>query len=481
MIPLYGFAPDLDGSIPGIITDCSMLIPTTRGYKGAPGLVSAGYDALAAACTGAAVGIKLDGTTRVFAGTRTHLYETSGSTWTDVSSATYTGGVDNFWRFAQFGNTTYAVNKSDAMQSSTTGAFAAVAGAPKADVIEAVAGFLFVGGTNEGTYGDQSDRWWCSAYQDGTDWTPSTATQCTTGRLVEVPGAIKACRKLGSDIIVYKQRGMWLGRYVGGSSVWSFILIPGEIGADSQEAVVDVGVYHIFIGYENIYRFDGSRPVPIGDEIKSWFFSDLNQKYKYRIKGSHDRNNSLVCFYYPSAASSDGSIDSCIVYNYLTNKWGRANRSIEACVEILTGAVTYNTIGNYFATYDDINTISYDSPFFNEQSPVPAIFDTAHTAYTLSAESVSCSLTTGDFGDDAFYSTFQRMRPRFTDSPTTCTMTNYYRYVDGDSLTTGDTTTMSDGKIDVLRSARWHRAKLSFTGNIEIVGYVPTLIQDGEQ
>jgi hypothetical protein len=479
LIPLTGFAPDLDPSLPGIITDCSMMLPTIRGYKGAASLVSLGFPALSAACNGAALCIKLDASSRMFAGTATKIYETGTASWTDVSGAVYTGGADSVWRFAQHGNITYAVNRADAMQSSTAGAFAAVAGAPKATVIEFVAGFVFVAATVEATYGDQSDRWWCSAYLDGTDWTPSVATQCTTGRLVDVSGDIKALRKLGSDIVVYKQRGLWLGRYVGAPAVWDFILIPGEIGAVSQEAVVDVGGYHVFIGYENVYRFDGSRPIPIGDEIKEWFFADLNAKYKYKIRGTYDRKNALIYFYYPNTASTSGALNSCLVYNHKTEKWGRANRDVETSVEFLSGQLTYENLGTFFATYDDINAVSYDSAFFNEQSPVPALFDTAHKVYSLTGASLTSSITTGDFGDDDAYSLLTQVRARYVDSPTTATMTNYYRPVAGDTLTTGATVTMSDGKFDVLRSSRFHRLKFEFTGDVEMTAYSPTVKPEG--
>ena len=40
----------------------------------------------------------------------------------------------------------------------------------------------------------------------------------------------------------------------------------------------------------------------------------------------------------------------------------------------------------------------------------------------------------------------------------------------GDNLTTDNTSTESSGKFDVLRSARWHRVKLDFTGSVEITG-----------
>lgn len=479
-VQFVGFAPDGDPSTPGIITDCEMSLPTVRGYKGAPSAVSTSLPALAAACVGAAYVSLLDGSYRFFAGSRTELYESATTAWTTRSAATYTGSAEGRWRFAQFGNTTYATNKIDAMQSSSSGNFAAVTG-PKASIVEVVAGFVFAADTNEATYGDQSDRWWCSAFNDGTDWVPSTTTQSTTGRLIDTPGALTAFRQLGSDVVAYKRRGMWIGRYVGSPTVWEFTLISSVIGSPSQESVVPVDSLHYFVGDNNIYRFDGSQPVPIADAIKTWFFGDLNSKFKYKITGYHDKANSLIYFYYPSTASSNGVLDSAIVYNYVSGKWGRANRNIETVVDFLTQVVAYDNFGDYFSTYADIPSISYDSNFWNEGSPTATIFDTTHTVKTLNGASSSSSITTGDMGDDYRFSLLQQARVRYATAPTTATMINYYRNVEGGTLTTDATATMTDGRFDVLRDARWHRLKFSFTGDVESMALNVTATQSGAE
>lgn len=480
--PILGFLPDVDPVTPGILTACSNLIPTTKGMKGAPGEVSGGIDALAATCLGAALCIKLDSTWRVFAGTTTKLYEVSGTTWADrtrASGGDYSTSTDSRWRFAQFGDTTLAVNGADTLQSSNTGVFADVAGAPSANCIDTVANFVMLAGTNEGTYGDQTDRWWCSAINDATDWTTDVATQCTTGRLVNTPGAITAIKRFGTSVVAYKEKSLYLGTYAGPPVVWKFDLIPGEIGAPSQEAVVNIGSSHIFVGYDDFYVFDGTRPVPIGEGIKEWFFADLNKKYRYKIIGAHDPTNSLVYFYYPSTASTSGAIDSCVVYHYKAKKWGVADRAIEAAIEYLTGQITYANIGDYFADYASMPAITYDSPFWTSSAPVVAIIDTTNTVKTLTGASTTSSMTTGDIGDDDLYMLLSRDRPRFSTAPTSATMTNYYRNSAGEAFTTDQTVTLTDGSFDVLRSARWHRLQMDFTGPVEITAHSATLQEDG--
>jgi hypothetical protein len=95
-------------------------------------------DALAAECLGAETLTKLDATRRVFAGTASKLYELSGTSWSDVSAGSYTLGATSRWCFAQFGDTSIAATIDEVIQSTSSGAFAAISGAPQATVIESV-------------------------------------------------------------------------------------------------------------------------------------------------------------------------------------------------------------------------------------------------------------------------------------------------------------------------------------------------------
>lgn len=481
MQPYVGFRPDVDTTTPGVITDCDDLLPTAKGFKAMPSNVPTLLPALAAACKGAAVVSKLDGTNRFFAGTGTALYEASTSSWTDRSKVGgYTTG-DIVWRFTQFGNSTIATNKNDTMQVSTSGAFADITGAPKASVMDAAAGFVMLGATNDGTYGDSPDRWWCCSFQDatsGTAWTPDVTTQCTTGRLIEAPGSITAMKALGKNFVAYKEKSMFLGEYVGAPNVFTWNQIPGEIGAFSQESVVSVGTAHFFIGANDIWMFDGTRPVAIGGDLKEWFFNQsLNKPYRANIRGMHERSANRVWFFYPSGTSS--SNDRAIVYNYLTQKWGKCSITIEFPVEYISGSITWSDMGTYYSTWEDLPLIAYDSPFWTSTTQLPAIFDTAHTLQTITGASSGCSITLGDLGDDTQLSMLSRSRPRFSVSPTSGTMTNYYRDNLGDAVTLDVTSTLTGGKFDVLRTARWHRLKYDYVGDVEVIGDAISLVQDG--
>ncbi|OOZ38342.1 hypothetical protein, partial [Solemya elarraichensis gill symbiont] len=373
MLSFLGFAPDIDPHAEGVITDCEDMIPDPQGFKSAPVQVDTDYAALAATCRGAALVVKIDGTRRFFAGTAAALFEGSGGMWTDVtrtSGGAYNVGTSYSWQFAQFGDITIAVNDGDTMQSIGAGSdFADITGAPKAALVEVVNNFVIVADTEDGVYGDQGDRWWCSAKDDYSDWTPAISTQCTTGRLVEVSGPILALKRLGNNLVAYKETGIFIGQYVGSPAVWSWSLVPGDIGVQSPDSVVDIGGAHLFIGNEEIYYFDGTRPVPIGNDVKNWFFDDLDISYIQDITSLHDRANSLVYWFYHSDGAA-GTLDTALVYNYKYKKWGKASYSAEAAVEVVLGGMTYDDLGSSYTTYDDLPNVAYDSPLFKADEPV---------------------------------------------------------------------------------------------------------------
>ena len=158
-----GYAPDLDPKTPGVLTDCTALVPSLRGMKGAPSPQTRLLPALAAACRGAALLRKLDDSTRLFAGSSAKLYEAGSTSWTDRTRAAggdYALGTGNSWRFAQRGDVSFAAAKSDILQSSSSGAFANnAADAPKAAIVEIANGFIFLFDVNDqGAIFDSADR-----------------------------------------------------------------------------------------------------------------------------------------------------------------------------------------------------------------------------------------------------------------------------------------------------------------------------------
>lgn len=486
-----GFTPDIDPRTPGAIIDGDRFVPSQDGFKPSRSPVSVGLPALDSACLGSVVVKKLDDSQRFFAGTRTKLYQSNaGTSWTDVSNGTYTGGAESLWRFAQFGDNSYAVNGVDPMQYSDSGSFADRGGnAPIVKIIEPVwPGFLMTFDYNDGV--DYfADGWYCSALKNDANWTPSIANQCAKGRLLDTEGRITAGKRLGSNVIAYKDRSMYIGTYVGPPFIWDWQLIPGDIGAPSNEAVVNINTAHIFPGYENFYYFDGSRPIPIGNPLKDWYNTNIDRTYKYKMQSLHDRNNSNVFFFYPD---STGTIQASLVYNYRADKWGKASlydgRSLEATVEYLSGgSYTYDSLGDFYNTWDDLPTdIPYDSPFWTASTAQPAIFQEDHIVYSLTGDPINSdsAKTTiyGNYqGNDDEYSIAQRMRLDFIyknlfSADLTLRTTDYV----GDSLNSYGPYALVGNKFDFQRTAKWHTPLLTLKGDFELTGFQMTRQPEGE-
>jgi hypothetical protein len=487
-ITLVGYAPDLPQTTPGVLVDCTNMVPTIRGMKGAPDVQAPSgiSGALAAACQGAASLRKLDDSVRVIAGTGAKLYEIAGGVWDDVTRASggdYTLGTDVRWRFAQFGDVSLAAAKSETLQASSSGAFANISGAPKAGVVEVVGQFVFLGNTNEGTFGDSPNRVWWSAKGDHTDWTPAIATECATLQITSTPGKIRAIKRFGPHVVIYKLNSIYLGMYQGQPSIWNFDReISSQVGALSAEAVADVGTpeepRHIFMGFDDFYEFNGGRPRPIGQGwVKETVFRELNKTYMERAIALHDRANSIVYFFYPSGSNLNP--DKCVVYNYKTQRWGRADRSVEAAFEYISVGISYDDLGSLYSTYDDLPNISYDSTIWTAGYPIPAVFDSSHNLKSLDGPSSSSGFVLGDLGADEMFSTITRVRPRFITAPSSGSMVHRYRNNLGDQLVTGATTSLVNGKFDVKRSARWHRPEFSWTNDVELGVMDFTVSNDG--
>lgn len=480
MIPIQGFLPDADPTIEGVIVDCSQFIPFEGGYKGAPSAVDTGLSTLAQECRGAAVVRKLNSNRRFFAGGTRNVYENSGTAWTVVGTASATLSADDLWSFCQFGDVTIAATPNTKIQANTSTTFSEIANAPKAAIVESVSGFVMALRTNETTYGDSPDRWWCSGLYDYTTWTASAATQAQTGRLFGTEGSIVAGRRLGSNMVAYKNRAIYVGTYEGPPIVWSWVEVPGNVGCVGQDAVVNVDIGHVFVGERNIYFFDGVRPIPLADgQVRDWFIDRLSPQYKYKTKLLFDRLNQRVWIFFPSL-SSTGDCDSGLVYHLVTKKWGVAAQNVAAAINFVSSGITYDSGSPLITTYDGTTlALSYDSPFWLASGETPAFIGTDEKTYTLSGVTQSSSFTTGDVGKDGQYLRCNKVRVRYTSAPDTSSMTGFVKDTEGGDLTQKNTSSLADGKYDARQNGRFHRFKFDNTGDYEVTGYEPSIVPGG--
>lgn len=486
MDKLLGFAPDVDPTTPGVMLDCSNIIPFEAGFAGAPTAAATTAAALAAECRSAAVVTKLDNTRRLIAGTQSRLYELTGTTWTDRSAggAPYVGSVDSRWSMCQFGDTTLASNLVDAMQQSTAGAFAAVPTAPKAKIIVSAANnFVIAFNTNDGTFGVSPDRWWCCAQSNQNDWAPSVATGATTGRLIATPGSIQAALPMGDYVVAYKTRGVYVGSFVGSASgTWSWPLVPGsdDCGAVGQDAVCDIGGIHFLVGADDFWLFDGSRPVSIGAEVREWFRANSSEAYRYRTRVTYDRPRRLVWINFASTVSS-GVLDRCLVYNVTTKRFGVSHFVCEATLTYTAPGTTIDGLDAYASSIDALPAVPFDSAYWLAGGRALAHFDSTHRLVLRNAACQASSYTTGDYGDDDLVTMLDGVRIRFTQAPTSATATGFWKMNEGEALLAGPVEPIYDGRFDVRQSGRFHRVRFDMMGPHRETSHNLKLLPDGER
>lgn len=484
MIPFTGFAPDLDPSTEGVITECTNVIPTLRGMAGAPTQLDAGIDALSADCRGAAVLTRLDNQRRVFAGTQTKMYELSTTSYVDQSRVgDYTGSTENRWRFAQFGNASLACNQTEKIQVSISGAFADIAQAPAARTIETVSGFVLAFGLNAAYVGgDQPHAWACSNIYDHVTWTPSAGVnQAAFGYLLDTPGEIVGAKRIGKDVAVYKERSIYVGRYVGPPIIWQFDLVAANAGAISQEAIIDTGTAHLFIGRDDFWVFDGSRPRPIGAPIKEWFFTNSDSAYRYKIRSYFDQFKNIAWWFYPTPGSS-GALTHAVAYNLNNERWGKVQIPIQVPLLYQAPETPYDDWPPGPATtFDTIPDYPFDSPAFDTDSSAMAVIGTDRKIKTMTGPCGPAVIITGDMGSDEQYTTMTKITPHFTLRPEASSVTHFTRAYIGDTLENRGTSELSGNQYDVLASGRQHRFQMDFSGDFELVAIAPQAVPDGEE
>ena len=481
MTPILGLAPDADQATPGLVADCENLIPALIGMEGAPAASTpSGVPALVAACQGASVVTRLDGTRRVLAGTQTAIVELVGGAWADRTRVgAYTGGIDSRWSVAQFGDATLMANRADVIQRSTSGVFADIATAPKAQVVFSVGSFVMALNTHDGA--EKPDGWHCCAAFDDTNWTPSVATQAASGRLVSTPGPLTAGARLGEYAVAYKTRSIFLGQYVGSPVVWDWTPIAGgEAGCVGKDAICDIGGAHFFVGDDNFWLFDGTRPQPIGDGVlRQWFVSNSDPANKYKTQCVFDRETNRVWVFYPSKGSS--TLDAALVYHVQSQKWGRSNLAIQSALTYVSPGITIDGLSALSATIDGLPDVPFDSQFWLTGGRALSVFNTSNQLQSLAGSSTTSSMTTGEVGDDDNVILLKRIRLRYGVAPTSANVQTSHMPNSGGTFVNGVSGAMNDGKFDTLKAARWHKARIDFTGPVRVTHIAAQFVPVGER
>lgn len=196
-------------------------------------------------------------------------------------------------------------------------------------------GFVFLANTVEdGNAYPQRLRW--SQWQNATLWHNESDGSGLAGYVdcTDTAGTIQAIRKLNDYLFIYKDDGILSLSYTGGEdTTFSKDTVTTEAGLIAPRAIVELPHYHIFVGQDNFYAFDGSSVSAIGDDNKDYFFSKIDPAKVSNIYGYYNRDSGDVLFIYDSTLPHGDSPDKAISYNTRTKQWSLRDINMTALGE----------------------------------------------------------------------------------------------------------------------------------------------------
>lgn len=177
---------------------------------------------------------------------------------------------------------------------------------------------------------------------DPTDWTTGTAGY---DDLLDDSSIIKCGYRLGPYLIIYRERSISRGSFVGNSGLnYVFETTVSYEGVPSSKAVAQLKEYHIFVGQAGVYEYRGDYTItPIGQKINIKLFgaiADANPSYISRMFTLYVKELDEVWILYVSTnASTSYGCDRILRYNIDLDVW----YTRELINEVI-GSGTYKTL-----------------------------------------------------------------------------------------------------------------------------------------
>jgi len=460
-IEWLGFAPDMDPTTPGVITECEKLVPSDRGMITYPSPVTTPHVSAGPSSTVQAIAVLDLGNPLVMSATGDmKIYRAFDSLtgWTDLSPATtYAAIGGGVWSFDSFGRyalaaygSAYAGNVAVVPLLASFGGnnqFQSIASSPRAAVMVSASGFVMLMNHRNDDLSDFApDGWWCSGRYDHTDWT-LTPGGSTRGRLVDSQGAIHAAIEFDGAVYAFKPDSIYRGTYVGGITVWEWDKLPFKVGCFFQNGVCRDESNIYFVHNCDIYAFDGAniRSLMSG-RISNWFREKLSANVAanpWMVKLLYDGVSKSLVLMWPNGW--------VLVYHIPTNRFGIGERSVYE-------SMAAGTKGLPMAMYP-IGVKSAD-----------------HKAYFIAPQYNSTAgptsyLKTGDFGDDREAIESTEVRLRMTTAPATINgMVRSREALDVDFAVSKSANRTPDGKFELRNDGRWARYEFYFSGSVETLG-----------
>lgn len=335
----------------------------------------------------------------VVIGTRTKFHHFDGTTWSDITGSALTGSASNQVRFTvfPFSATTrvISVNDIDVPQVyNGSGTFGALGGSPPiAKCVTTTFQRIILGNvTVSGTR--RASSIWISAFQDPTTWL--AANQADLPDTGDVIVEVKALSN--QTFAIYKERSQWVGFGAGNIFPFTFSLQSQQPGPVSPGSVVQVEEVHYYIGLDGgIFRFDGTRTLPIGNRVRRLIQSDLDLTNMAQTHGFYDPTNREIWWFWPSSNRVDG-FDG-LVYRLSYDDVPDAFSPLQAYGKLLTASFPWRVLTS--VTWSPgLSSFVWNGSSFNSTYPTWQSFGVTNQFGTLVADSVGKTYSFNKQGGD---------------------------------------------------------------------------------
>ena len=490
-LALADFNPDLDPIIQGImgrqiapqgqsiLTDCNGVYSTLGGWKNMPSFQRISSMALPGPAFGA-FSAEIANAYLVVLATANQLYFVNNGTL--VNQGLTLTNTANPWSFTVYGTDLLATDGVDPVQVSMNGGtFAALAGTPPI--------FSIVEATDFSLFGivPISNEYWFTL--NDTVWTPSIATATGFASLTSTPGIIIAAKALLGGISMFKSNALHYGTYQGPPFYWGFQTISNKVGTLGPNSVVTVDTMQYFVGPDDFYQFDGYSLNRIPNNLRKWFFQNMNSNFAANVFASYDQPRGQIVFWFSSNnAQTGGILDSNVAYSLITGKWCKS-QSIDgsALIQVpLIGPITasqpwtWAKFQDTYQTYANTPNVTYGSALFSgSTTPVVGVIDGQGFVASLTGpfdSTLPAYITTGDLGDKKNVYRLNRAKPGYLSLPAGQPMASasklsvYSTYVPGTSSTLkGDMIDLAPtGYFDFITADRLQRLKIGWYADAEL-------------
>tara|TARA_S200002703_G_scaffold44458_1_gene38877 strand:- start:2022 stop:3479 length:1458 start_codon:yes stop_codon:yes gene_type:complete len=395
-VPFAEWLPDLPDHLNPGATVALNVYPAVNSYRPWKAIqAQPNISALATRVHGAAAFKDDGGTSYIFAGKADKLYRLSSNTFNDISgSQTFGTTVHHYWDFIKFGEDIIAFNGNETPQKFTMGTssnFSALTNAPAFRHAAVVNNFVVTG--YQGTF--QNRVQW-SAVNDATTWTAGL----NLADLEDLPeGGVVTGITGGQYGLIFQENRITRMDYRGGAIVFSFRRIEDNRGAIQGKSIIKVGNLVYFYSADGFYVTDGNGSKPIGNgKVDRFFAGDIKPDLAERVRATHDAENKLIIWSYPSVNLNINATanDKMIIYHYESNRWSLVELDHEVIFNALSQGSTLEQLDSLAGTDIDAMTTSFDDAGYSGGLPSLKVFDATHFLGDFSGSNLEATLQTGE-------------------------------------------------------------------------------------